>query len=80
MGLSIEMHECDGLALLLALYLAIALWNSLLSRHELPKERCLLSYDLRIRALPLLIERAAQVIESIELGRFSGELAGVATC
>ncbi len=43
-------------------------------------EPCLLSYDLGIRALPLLIERAALVIESIEPGRLGGELAGVATC
>lgn len=27
-----------------------------------------------------MIERAAQVIEAIELGRLSGELAGVASC
>jgi len=44
-----------------------------------PKTPRLLSYDLGIRALPLLIERAAQVIEPVELGRLSRELATVTT-
>ena len=59
--------------------LAIALWSHF-KQARLPKEPCLLSYDLGVRALPLLIERAAQVIEAIEPGRLSGELAFVATC
>jgi hypothetical protein len=40
----------------------------------------LLSYDLRVRAFSLLIERATLVIEFIELGRLGDELAGVAAC
>jgi len=51
-----------------------------LQAGKTPKTPCLLSYDLGIRALPLLIKRAAQVIEPVELGRLSGELAAVATC
>ena len=40
----------------------------------------MLSYDLWVRELPLLIERAALIIECIELGRLGRELIGIATC
>ena len=72
-------HECDGSSATSSAVSHRTL-EFTLSRHELPKKPCLLSYDLWIRALPLLIKRAALVIELIEPRRLSSELAGIATC